>query len=205
MTTGSYGMENLVIGKKYVGQGIDVHKRMNTYHYSSLALNNSIKKHGKENFKKYVLIYCEEYELDRLEIELIKKMNSHVSKNGYNILLGGHFGARGIKLSQETRNKMSISKRLMSEETKLKMSKSKKLMSEETKKKIGSYRTHAKRCCSSSKYFGVCWMKNKNIWRSQLTTNGKKVSVGQYKTELEAAIAYDTYVVSNGLSNPRNF
>ena len=85
MSCGIYCIENLINGKKYIGQGIDVEYRMNKYHKGCYALNNAIKLYGKENFIKYVIKYCEKEELNSLEKYYILKFHSHISDNGYNI------------------------------------------------------------------------------------------------------------------------
>jgi hypothetical protein len=72
-------------------------------------LSNSIKKHGKENFKQYVIIYCEEWELERLEIACIKIFHSHSSEWGYNIAWGGKSVMTGRKHSKKTKKLMSES------------------------------------------------------------------------------------------------
>ena len=56
MTAGIYCIENLINRKKYIGQGLNVEKRMSRNHLRCLVLSNAIKKYGKENFKKYVIL-----------------------------------------------------------------------------------------------------------------------------------------------------
>lgn len=43
-----------------------------------------------------------------------------------------------------------------------------------------------------SRYKGIWWDKNKNRWRTQICYNGKKVYLGHFKNEIEAAMAYDS-------------
>lgn len=43
---------------------------------------------------------------------------------------------------------------------------------------------------SSSKYTGVSWIKSKNKWASQIYINGKNISLGLFKNEIDASIAY---------------
>jgi hypothetical protein len=42
-----------------------------------------------------------------------------------------------------------------------------------------------------SKYKGVCPEKRRKCWRATLTVDGKQIHVGQFKSEIEAAKAYD--------------
>ena len=57
--------------------------------------------------------------------------------------------------------------------------------------------THAQNQCNSiarggsSKYKGVCWKKERGKWFVQIQKNGKRCHLGYYKTEQDAAIAYN--------------
>lgn len=48
-----------------------------------------------------------------------------------------------------------------------------------------------KKITCKSKYKGVVWRPDANLWRATLTKNWKQISLGYYKTEREAAIAYN--------------
>jgi group I intron endonuclease len=104
---------------------------------------------------------------------------------------------KGRKFSSETRQKISVSKKgkKMKEETKQKISKSKKgkkyNLSDETKKKVSEYRRSLKRKNSSSKYIGVCYDKSQDNWIAYITFNGKRINLPRFKTEKEAAQAYN--------------
>ena len=55
------------------------------------------------------------------------------------------------------------------------------------------YNTH-NRCAdkdTSSTYKGVYWLKRNRKWRAMITANGKRISLGCYDSEIEAAKAYD--------------
>jgi hypothetical protein len=53
----------------------------------------------------------------------------------------------------------------------------------------------------TSKYIGVGWHKSKNCWRAYHYKDGKSIHIGGFKDELEAAIARDHYVVSQGFTD----
>jgi group I intron endonuclease len=237
--SGIYCIENMINGKKYIGQGVDVYSRMIKLHKDSHALNNAIEKYGEENFKRYVLVYCEDWELDRLEIAYINAFSSHSSHNGYNISLGGNSPTRGIAMSKETRKKISESRkgqaispetrkklreagfsRRVLDETRKKMSEAKvgKRASDDTRKKMSN--NHAdfsgennpnwgkKPKNATSIYFGVNKTTNDKkyiSWMVRVNVNKKKEYIGCFKTELEAAQAYDKYVIENKLNRPLNF
>jgi len=44
---------------------------------------------------------------------------------------------------------------------------------------------------SRSKYKGVDWASDMNRWRARIRVNGKRISLGSFKDEIEAAKAYD--------------
>lgn len=61
---------------------------------------------------------------------------------------------------------------------------------------------------ASSKYYGIAIIiaKKKYIyWQAHVRENGKRYHIGTYKTEIEAALAYDKHVRKYNLSNPLNF
>lgn len=57
--------------------------------------------------------------------------------------------------------------------------------------------THAQNCKNCirkkgvSKYRGVYWYKNTKRWKSQISIDNKRISLGYYKNEIDAAIAYN--------------
>ena len=150
--SGIYCVENTVNGKKYIGQGKNVQKRMLAKHSGCSFLLNAFNKYGKNKFKTDIIVYCEEWELGRLEKECIKIYRSHFSNSGYNISWGGDTPSLGLKASLETRNKMSSQRKgekhpmfgkIFSQESRLKMSISHKgqkkgiSLSESHREKIG--------------------------------------------------------------------
>ena len=101
-----YIITNNINGKQYIGKHSTFLKK-DKYFGSGVALRNAIKKHGKENFNKKILFYCEdENELNKMEIFFIKKHNTY--GNGYNLTHGGD-GVLGKIVSDKTRRKISIS------------------------------------------------------------------------------------------------
>ena len=55
------------------------------------------------------------------------------------------------------------------------------------------------------KYFGVSYRNSNNKFLAQIRHNGKTVFIGQYSTEIEAAKAYDEYLIRNNIDKSRNF
>ena len=56
-----------------------------------------------------------------------------------------------------------------------------------------------------SRFPGVQWRKDSQKWRVHFSHKGKKVSLGSYASEEEAARVHDEYVRTNKLSRPLHF
>lgn len=91
---GIYCIENLINGKKYIGQSIDIYSRW-TNHKNELnrgahineKLQNGWNKYGPNNFKFYILRQVDIDDLDLFEKYYIELYDSYV--NGYNKDFGG--------------------------------------------------------------------------------------------------------------------
>ncbi len=62
-----------------------------------------------------------------------------------------------------------------------------------------------KRKNTSSKYTGVNWFKPHKLWRAQCSHEGKQNLIGYFKTEEEAAVAYDKFVDEHKIQARKNF
>jgi group I intron endonuclease len=85
-----YKTTNLVNNKIYVGQCSNDPKEK--YLGSGVALIDSIKKYGKENFKRVIIEYSAQEDLDWLEQYWIEKLDATNPKVGYNLDIGGQGG-----------------------------------------------------------------------------------------------------------------
>lgn len=109
---GVYIITNLINGKCYVGETMNMKERINRHRSSkTLALHSAISKYGIDNFNIYVEYFpnFNKKELQQLEEKLIHKCNS-LAPNGYNILSKGE-SSIGFKHTEETKLKMSLLKK----------------------------------------------------------------------------------------------
>lgn len=78
-------------GKHYIGQSINIKKRIASYKRLNCKkqefIYHALCKYGFDNFIIEVLEYCDEDKLNELEIFYINKYNS-LSPNGYNLTTG---------------------------------------------------------------------------------------------------------------------
>jgi group I intron endonuclease len=199
-----YLITNTINGKRYIGQTVKTLKVRWTKHKSAALtgqsdtpLHRAIRKHGPNNFT--IEMVAETYKpfLDEVEKLAVWTYQTHGSLGGYNATPGGEgvgigteSACYGMKHSAETRAKMSASR-------------TGKKRSPEAIDALRA-RNGEKRKGSASKYIGVCASRRTNQWTARLTHNGP-VYVGRYATEVEAAMAVDSYIIEHGLSNTLNF
>ncbi len=112
-----YKITNKINDKVYIGQTI--HPRRRWKEHQRLAEKNAIQhihramaKYGMENFEFEIIAACDTLkDADCTEILLIKQYNSRDKQYGYNIANGGENGMLGFIHSEESKRKMSDSKR----------------------------------------------------------------------------------------------
>ena len=110
MACGIYKITNLINGKSYIGQSIDIEGRWHneknrafrpSYEHYDKTLFRAFRKYGLQNFQFEIIEECEELELDEKEKYYIALYDTYYS--GYNETLGGNNGNQGncIKISKE--------------------------------------------------------------------------------------------------------
>jgi len=111
--SGVYCVENIINGKMYIGQSVDLRRRKRN-HFSKLGQNkhpnkhlqNSYNKYGKTNFKFSVLVYCEPFELTKYEQFFV---NLYSPEKLYNVCLACVTTTKNVPLSEEHKKKISES------------------------------------------------------------------------------------------------
>lgn len=110
---GIYCIENLVNGKKYIGQSVDITKRwyehrrtLKLKQHDNIYLQRAWDKYEEDNFQFYIITICEVERLDELEIYFINLFNTTNNEYGYNMTLGGD-GTFGYKHTEETKRYIS--------------------------------------------------------------------------------------------------
>lgn len=207
------------------------HLRMlkNNNHHNNY-LQHAWNKEGKENFNFWIIEECpaEEEILNLMEIYFISYYDSFVGDGkGYNLTRGGD-GVLGYVPSIETKNAISHSNlgKKVSLETRELISENHADFkgenhpqfgipkSENQKKKEselfsgkGNPRFGTKLLRATSQYYNVYRVVQKNyiVWRAGFTENKKGIRIGDFKTEIEAAMASDKYIIKNNLDRPLNF
>lgn len=106
---GIYKITNLINGKVYIGQSLDIHTRWNTHKNKNTwgknqAIYKAFKKYGIENFEFSIIELCDEKELNEKEIFYIELYDSF--NKGYNMTLGGK-SVCGYQHTEETKKKLS--------------------------------------------------------------------------------------------------
>ena len=111
MSIGVYCIRNTINNKVYIGQSINIegrwrdHSRIEGEVKSRYTLSKAFKKYGLDNFEFIILETCTTEELDNLEIQWIKLMDSTSSSKGYNLNTGGG-SMRGYRHTDEAKQKL---------------------------------------------------------------------------------------------------
>ncbi len=118
MKSGIYCYENTINGKKYIGQAVDLDRRLYEHEYylkkgkdKAVALQRAVNKYGRDNFVVYILEECSTEKLNDTEIDYISIHQTNKKAFGYNLSAGGRSGLLGYKHSEETRQKVSNAKK----------------------------------------------------------------------------------------------
>lgn len=110
-----YITENIINGKRYIGQKKSDKFLDKKYLGSGSILKKAIEKYGEESFKVSLICECDsKEELDEMEIYYIQLYNAQNDDNFYNLTRGGESGLggpkfKGHKHTDEAKKKISES------------------------------------------------------------------------------------------------
>lgn len=128
---GIYCIENIKNQKKYIGQSIDINKRikdhtrlLNSGKDNCRYLQRAWNEYGEDSFIFYIVKECLPEDLGEMEKAYILLFESHATMGGYNLSWGGEKTNMGLKATEETRAKLSSSLKGIkrSDETRKRMS-----------------------------------------------------------------------------------
>jgi group I intron endonuclease len=107
VTCGIYCLTHRASGKRYVGQAVDIERRLKSHRFTksghASAICAAVWKYGWDAFEISVLQECERVDLNAAEVRWIAELGS-VAPTGYNLTSGGN---QLFKVSEETRAKIS--------------------------------------------------------------------------------------------------
>ena len=153
---GIYCIENLVNGKKYIGQSVDIYYRW-LNHKSALKrkkhcneyLQRSWDKYGEDNFDFVIIEVCNNKLLNEKELYWVQKFNSYT--NGYNLTDGGLSNPMKYEKSREKLSNSLLGNthwlgKKHKEESKEKIGRAhkNKIVTDETRRKLSQARSGTK-------------------------------------------------------------
>lgn len=188
----------------------DAYREKSVYYDTAIA--SAIRKYGFNNFKvkilhKNILIT----KLDEFEKMEIENHQSNNKKFGYNLTQGGRGASSAknvIKNYKKRINKKEELKKELNRSRAMNFGTNIEIELDNFIKEIDGkcFREHIKQTESvrrsvsakkarhqpkTSQYRGVCWDKKIGKWKANIKVSGKKIHLGVFEDEKDAAIAYD--------------
>ena len=184
----------------YIGQSINIEKRFSDYKKlnnckKQTALYRSFLKYGVEKHLFEIICECKISELNHKE-RYYQDLYSAIGKNGLNCRLTASNDRSG-KLSEETKQKLSNSKKGKKKSEEFKLNKSIKSKGESNVMYGKKHTITSKLKMSNSRnpnkeFLGVSFVKERNKYLSQIRVFGTniKINLGRYDCHLKAHLVY---------------
>ena len=184
----------------YIGQSINIEKRFSDYKKlnnckKQTALYRSFLKYGVEKHLFEIICECKISELNHKE-RYYQDLYSAIGKNGLNCRLTASNDRSG-KLSEETKQKLSNSKKGKKKSEEFKLNKSIKSRGESNVMYGKKHTITSKLKMSNSRnpnkeFLGVSFVKERNKYLSQIRVFGTniKINLGRYDCHLKAHLVY---------------
>lgn len=103
--SGIYCYKNIINGKLYIGQSVNLKKRHKAFlsksKYSGSYFQKAIDKYGKENFSYSILTHCKITELNYYEAFYIQRLKTYNPHYGYNLTTGGDSAFQRTEICKE--------------------------------------------------------------------------------------------------------
>lgn len=113
-TCGIYKIENIINGKVYIGQSVEIEKRKNRHlrelregKHKNIHLQRAFDKYGEDSFKHIIIEKCHKAKLNEREKFWISFYNSNNYNYGYNQDSGGQ---EGKVMNEDARNRIGSSR-----------------------------------------------------------------------------------------------
>ena len=184
----------------YIGQSINIEKRFSDYKKlnnckKQTALYRSFLKYGVQKHIFEIICECKISELNHKE-RYYQDLYSAIGKNGLNCRLTASNDRSG-KLSEETKQKLSNSKKGKKKSEEFKLNKSIKSKGESNVMYGKKHTINSKLKMSNSRnpnkeFLGVSFVKERNKYLSQIRVFGTniKINLGRYDCHLKAHLVY---------------
>lgn len=185
-----YKITNNINRRYYVGvRTYDGIVQNDPYMGSGKIIRLAIKKQGIQNFSKQILGIFHDKSLAYAFQKILVNQQFVDNPMTYNIKIGGVGGStnKGIPHSEQTKRKIGDAnrRRVWTDQSRLKMSQSKKNISDETRAKIKSARAKQVITQQTKKKMGLSRMGNKNAagskWSQQRRNKHKEFMINYHK------------------------
>jgi len=151
-------------------------------------MTKQIPLNGKHGQGKFAIV-------DDADYEFLNQYRWFLSKNGYAFRFNGSFRKGGKPVLMHNQILVDCGLDTIDHIDRDKLNNTRDNLRPATYQQ--NNRNTGKKKSSSSKYKGVHWNKRRNRWMARLCINYKSITLGQFLTEAEAALAYNRAAIAH--------